>query len=208
MLTAVDVQGICVTLVPKSVKNLSVIPSETVDDASIDLGSAVGIKMLNAIARKIDAALLKGDLPKGPAGVWDYPHLPSIGGPVSYDSLMYAAAAAREARGDPRYAFISPSSLSDLQKETDASSRPLLSNDPQAGPVTRRQVSSCSLRPPSPQVRGSSSIQQASRPRCASRPHSKATSAKFASDQVALRAKARVDGAVGLPEAFCKIESS
>jgi HK97 family phage major capsid protein len=34
------------------------------------------------------------------------------------------------------------------------------------------------------------------------------TSAKFTSDQVAIRVKARVDGAVGDPAAFCAIEPS
>jgi HK97 family phage major capsid protein len=202
------VQGEFVTLVPKKVANLSVIPSETVEDASIDLGSAVGVKMLRAIALKIDAALLKGAT-NGPAGVWNFPHLPSISGDVSYNTLVDAAAAVREAGGNPEYAIISPSSLSDLQRETDGFSRPLITNDPEGGP-SYKVAGLTLLVSPALDAGEGLVVDPTQFPTTLRRNPALEVdrSFKFGSDSIALRATARVDGTVADPAGFCAIQPS
>lgn len=183
-------------------------PSETLDDAAIDLGSVVGSRMLQAMALKIDAALLNG-ASNGPAGVLNFPHLPGVSGDVSYTTLLEAAAAVREAGGDPQYAFISPSSLSDLQAETDGFNRPLITNDPQGGPSYR--VAGLTLLVTPALSAGAGLVVDPSQFPCTIRnaPTLEADrSAKFTSDQIAIRVKARVDGTVADPAGFCAIQPS
>jgi HK97 family phage major capsid protein len=202
------VQGEFVTLIPKKVANLAVIPSETIEDASIDLGSAVGVKMLRAIGLAIDAALLKGAV-NGPAGVLNFPHLPSISGDVSYTTLVDAAAAVREAGGNPEYAIISPQSLTDLQKETDGFSRPLIQPDPQGGPSYR--VAGLELLVSPALDAGEGLVLDSSQfPTTLRRDPSLEVDRSFAfgKDSVALRATARVDGTVADVNGFCAIVPS
>ncbi|HJQ51726.1 MAG TPA: phage major capsid protein [Gaiellaceae bacterium] len=198
-----------VTLTPKGVKTLSIIPNETLDDAAIDLGSAVGRKLVQAVGRKIDAGLLKGGDAKGPAGVTNFPHLPSVLGPVSYDSLVAAAALIREAGGSPEYAIISPSSLSDLQSETDGLNRPLITNDPEAGP-SYTVAGLTLLVSPALDVGEGLVVDPAEFPTAIRKDVSLAVdaSAKFTADSVAIRAVARVDGTVADPNGFCAITPS
>jgi HK97 family phage major capsid protein len=203
-----NVEGEFVTLIPKKVANLAVVPSETIEDASIDLGSAIGMKMLNAIALKIDAALLKGAV-NGPAGVLNFPHLPSVSGSVSYDTLVDAAATVREAGGNPEYAIISPQSLSHLQKETDGFNRPLLTGDPQGGPSYQAAGLTLLVSPALDAGEGLV-VDPTQFPTTLRRSPTLEVdnSAKFTSDSIALRAKARVDGTVADPNGFCAIEPS
>jgi HK97 family phage major capsid protein len=173
-----------------------------------DFPAVVGRKMIQAAGRKIDAGLLNGAV-KGPSGVLNYPHLPSISGPVSYDSLVEAAATIREAGGDPQWAAISPSSLSNLQKETDGLNRPLLSNDPQAGPVYT--VAGLKLLvSPAFAAGGGLVFDAAQFPTAIPKDVTLEvdTSVKFDSDQLAIRVKARVDAAVADPNGFCGIQPS
>jgi HK97 family phage major capsid protein len=164
--------------------------------------------MLQAAALKIDAGLLKGAV-DGPAGVLNYPHLPAISGDVSYDTLVDAAAAVREAGGNPEYAIISPSSLSDLQRQTDGLNRPLITETAQAGP-SYTVAGLTLLVSPALDAGEGLVIDPSQFPTTLRRSPTLEVdaSAKFTSDSIALRVKARVDGTVADPNGFCAIEPS
>lgn len=185
-------------LTPKKLANVVSLSRESIEDAPVNELDAVGNALTRSVATAIDVRAFSDSAATAtePAGLWSLA-IPPGAGPVGIDEIITAVGTVEAVGTIANAVFLNPADLTALRLLKDASDRPLLQPDLQAGGAERIAGATIFSTPPLPQ--GVALVGDARQIVVGVRRDIEvafSSDAKFTSDSVAARVTARADWGV------------